>query len=171
MRLAAGLSGKTINMDIGVLRLLMKRAKCWNIVADDVKMFPKRACIVGKVLTPDQKAHLFRVAGAKSEWLVVHCAAVLAVSTTCRGVELKSLRWKNVDLFNRTLIVKRSKTEAGHRGIPLNADAMAALARLWERAQIHTRPILSTSFFLLVKMNELTRQGRRRVGELHGGHW
>jgi len=52
-------------------------------------------------------------------------------------VELKHLRWNNVGLFSRVLNVKRSKTEAGHRGIPLNADAMAALARLWERAQVH----------------------------------
>ena len=42
-----------------------------------------------------------------------------------------------MDLFDRVLNVSRSKTEAGHRGIPMNADAMAALARLWERAQVH----------------------------------
>jgi integrase len=136
-RLAAGLSGKTINMDVGVLRLLMKRAKCWRIVADDIKMFPKRGHIVGRVLTPEQKAQLFQVAGSKPEWMVAHCAAVLAVSTTCRGVELKHLRWSGVDLFNRVLNVRRSKRESGHRDIPLNTDAMAALARLWERAQAH----------------------------------
>jgi integrase len=136
-RLAAGLSGKTINMDIGVLRLMMKRAKCWRIVADDIKMFPKRGHIVGRVLTPEQKAQLFQTAGSKPEWMVAHCAAVLAVSTTCRGVELKHLRWSGVDLFNRVLNVRRSKRETGHRGIPLNADAMAALARLWERAEAH----------------------------------
>jgi integrase len=141
-RLAAGLSGKTINMDVGVLRLLMKRAKCWTIVADDIKMFPKRGCIVGRVLRPEQKAQLFQTAGSKPEWMVAHCAAVLAVSTTCRGVELKHLRWRGVDLFNRVLNVRRSKRESGHRDIPLNADAMSALARLWERAQIHnaTKP-------------------------------
>jgi len=68
---------------------------------------------------------------------VAFSAAVLAVSTTCRGVELKNLRWKDVDLFKREMAIKRSKTEAGHRTIPLNADAMSALARLWERAQAH----------------------------------
>jgi integrase len=136
-RLAAGLSGKTINMDVGVLRLLMKRAKCWRIVADDIKMFPKRGPIVGRVLTPEQKAQLFQTAGSKPEWMVAHCAAVLAVSTTCRGVELKHLRWTGVDLFNRVLNVRRSKRESGHRDIPLNTDAMAALARLWERAGVH----------------------------------
>jgi len=115
----------------------MKRAKCWRIVADDIRMFPKRGCIVGRVLRPEQKAQLFQTAGSKPEWMVAHSAAVLAVSTTCRGVELKHLRWSVVDLFNRVLNVRRSKRETGHRDIPLNADAMRALARLWERAQAH----------------------------------
>jgi integrase len=130
-------------MDVGVLRLMMKRAKRWTFVANDVKLFPKRARIVGRVLTPEQKAQLFQTAGIKSEWLVAYCAAVLAVSTTCRGVELKNLRWINIDLFERVLNVKRSKTDAGHRSIPLNADAMEALARLWERAEAYgaTNPV------------------------------
>jgi integrase len=50
---------------------------------------------------------------------------------------VKHLRWSGVDLFNRVLNVRRSKRETGHRDIPLNADAMAALARLWERAGVH----------------------------------
>ena len=67
--------------------------------------------------------------------MVAHCAAVLAVSTTCRGVEIKNLRWQDVDLFSRVATIRRSKTAAGHRTIPLNGDAMAALARLLERAR------------------------------------
>ncbi len=118
-----------------MLRLMMKRAKCWNIVADDVKMYPKRSRTIGRVLTADEKAHLFQLAGSKSEWLVAHCAAVLAVSTTCRSIELKNLRWVDVDLFNRRMMIRRSKTDARHRIIPLNSDAMAAFTRLLERAQ------------------------------------
>ena len=136
LRLSSGLSGKTINMDVGVLRLMMKRAKCWSVVADDVKLFPKRTRVVGRVLTPEQKAHLFQMAGNNPNWLVAHCAAVLAVSTTCRSVELKNLRWSDLDMFSRSMRIRRSKTDAGHRTIPLNDDAMAALARLWERAQL-----------------------------------
>src|SRR5215468_3218449 len=60
--------------------------------------------------------------------------AVLAVSTTYCGVEIKNLRWHDVDLFSRVATIRRSKTAAGHRTIPLNGDAMAALARLLERA-------------------------------------
>jgi integrase len=40
-----------------------------------------------------------------------------------RGCEIKGLRWRDVDMIGRSLTVKRSKTEAGERVIPLNADA------------------------------------------------
>lgn len=134
-RREAGLSSKTINMDVGVLRLLLKRAKTWTLVADDVKLFPKQPRIVAKVLTREQKTQLFRVASSRPDWMVAYCAAVLAVSTTCRSVELKNLRWADVDIFAQTIRIRRSKTEAGHRTIPLNRDATLALAKLRERAE------------------------------------
>jgi integrase len=136
-RLEQHISGRTINMEVGVLRRMLKRAKVWAAVGEDVKPFREHVHQPGKVLTTEQKQLLFETAATKPEWMVAHCAAVLAVSTTCRGVELKHVRWNNVDLFERVVHVKRSKTDAGHRSIPLNGDAMAALARLWERAQAH----------------------------------
>jgi integrase len=114
---------------------MLKRAKVWNVICEDVKALPERQETVGKVLSPDLKRKLFETAPSKSEWMVAHCAAVLAVSTTCRGVEIRNLRWRDVDLFSRVATIRRSKTAAGHRTIPLNGDAMAALARLLERAR------------------------------------
>ena len=133
-RLDAGVSGRTVNMETGVLRRMLKRAKVWNAISEDVKALPEQQGAVAKVLPPDLKRKLFETAASRPEWLVAHCAAVLAVSTTCRGVEIKNLRWQDVDLFNRVATIRRSKTAAGHRTIPLNGDAMAALARLLERA-------------------------------------
>jgi integrase len=100
-----------------------------------VKLFPKRPRIIPKVLTQAQKAHLFRVASSRADWMVAYCAGVLAVSTTCRSIELKTLRWADVDIFGQTMRIRRSKTEAGHRTIPLNRDATLALAKLRERAE------------------------------------
>jgi integrase len=134
-RLNAGISGRTVNMETGVLRRMLKRAKVWNAISEDVKALPERQGAVGKVLPADLKKLLFETAASKPEWMVAHCAAVLAVSTTCRGVEIKNLRWQDVDLFTRIAEIRRSKTSAGHRTIPLNGDAMAALARLLERAR------------------------------------
>ena len=134
-RRSSGISGRTLNMEIGVLRRITKRAKVWIVVAEDVKMDRENAAGIGRVLTVEQKKRLFETAATKDEWLVVYCGAVLAVSTTCRGIELKNLRWLDVDLFKRIVVIRRSKTQAGHREIPLNADSMAALARLRHRAE------------------------------------
>jgi len=65
----------------------VRAAGSWTLVADDVKLFPKHPRIIAKVLTREQKAHLFRVASSRPEWMVAYCAAVLAVSTTCRIFE------------------------------------------------------------------------------------
>jgi integrase len=48
---------------------------------------------------------------------------------------MRTLRWADVDLFKRELRIRRSKTQAGHRTLPLNSDALAAFGRLYERAQ------------------------------------
>jgi len=52
-----------------------------------------------------------------------------------RGCELKGLRWRDVNLIDRMLTVRRSKTEAGERVIPLNSDAMVTILELYKRAQ------------------------------------
>jgi len=113
----------------------MKRAKVWNVVAEDVKMDRENRGGIGRVLTADEKKIPFSTAGIKEDWRVAYCAAVLAVSTTCRGVELKNLRWCDVDLFARSITIRRSKTQAGHRTIPVNADAVSALGHLRQRAE------------------------------------
>jgi integrase len=54
-----------------------------------------------------------------------------------RGCEIKGLRWRDVDLIDRTLTVGRAttKTDAGERIIPLNANAVAAIVELYRLAQ------------------------------------
>jgi integrase len=136
-RLHAGISGRTVNMETGVLRRILKRAKVWNAISEDIKALPEHQGNVGKVLPSDLKQTLFETAASNPAWMVAHCAAVLAVSTTCRGIEIRNLRWRDVDLFGRLATIRRSKNAAGYRTIPLNGDAMAALARLLERAQAH----------------------------------
>ena len=132
----ATVSGRTLNMEVGVLRRLMKRAKLWSRVAEDVKLDREGLRPVAKVLPAEQKWLLFETAASNDNWLVAYCAAVLAVNTTCRGIELKHLRWSDVDLFDQSVSINRSKTAAGCRSIPLNGDALAALARLRKRAEI-----------------------------------
>jgi integrase len=135
-RKAEGVSGRTVNLEVTLIRQVLKRAKRWAVIADDVSTLPENQNVVGKVLTREQKLHMFRTAASKPEWDVAYCAGVLAANTTCRKVELLALRWSDVDLFARELSIERSKTEAGHRLIPLNDEAMAAFARLLKRAKV-----------------------------------
>jgi integrase len=131
----SSVSGCTINMEVFLIRQVLKRAKRWAMIADDVQSMPEHRNAVGRVMTQEEKLKLFRTASSKPSWLVAYCAAVIAVSTTCRKVEILNLRWANVDLFTRVAQIVRSKTSAGHRAIPLNADAMESFARLRQRAE------------------------------------
>ena len=133
-RIGEGVSGRTINMEVAVLRRMLKKAKRWAMLAEDVTMYSETSHI-GRALAAEEKKGLFQTAPKKPAWIVTYCAAVLAASTTCRGVELKSIRWREVDLFKREVRINRSKNDSGKRTIPLNDDAMAAFARLRERAE------------------------------------
>jgi len=134
-RKSEGVAGRTVNMEVTLIRQILKKAKRWSTIADEVSNLPENQTVVGRVVTKEQKLLLFRTAASKPEWEVAYCAAVVAVNTTCRKVELLNLHWSDVDLFARVLPIRRSKTEAGHRAIPLNNEAMAAFARLRRRAE------------------------------------
>jgi integrase len=85
-------------------------------------------------MTKPEKLKPFRTAFSKPSWLVTYC--VIAVSTTSRKVELLNLRWADVDLFARVMQIRRSKTAAGYRTIPLNGDALEEFARLRQGAEV-----------------------------------
>jgi integrase len=147
-RKGRGISNVTINMEIGILRRLLKRAKRWSLIADEIPRLPERRDI-GRAMTPDEKLRLLRIASARPEWETARLASILALNTTMRGCELKGLRWGDVDLLGRILTVRRSKTAAGERLIPLNADAMAAVLRLRERGKALFGDPISPDWYVL----------------------
>ena len=97
-------------MEVTLIRQVLKRAKRWSVIADEVSNLPENQNVVGKVLTLEQKLHLFRTAASKPEWDVAYCAGVIAVNTTCRKVELLTLRWLDVDLFKREFSIELVST-------------------------------------------------------------
>jgi len=103
-------------------------------LADEIPHLPERRDI-GRALQPEEKLHLLKLAQSKPEWETAYLASVLALNTTMRGCEIRELRWRDVDLMDRSLVIRRSKTLAGERMIPLNANAHTAIMRLRERAQ------------------------------------
>ena len=134
-RAEKGVGASYINMEMGVIRRILKRAKRWHVVADDLKPLKERRRI-GRALSQEEKARLLVMAASKPEWLNVRLAQTLALNTTMRGCEIKGLRWRDVDLIDRFLTIRRdtTKTDAGERVIPLNASAMAAIVELYRRA-------------------------------------
>ena len=133
-RKSDGVSNTTINMEIGILRRVLKRAKRWHFIADDVSRLPERRD-VGRALSKEQKARLLRIAATRPEWETALLAALLALNTTMRAAEIRGLKWGDINLMDRLLTIRRSKTRAGERVIPLNAEAMAAVLRLRERSK------------------------------------
>jgi integrase len=133
-RAKSGTSPAYVNMEMGSVRRILKRAKRWHLVAEDIRPLKERR-EVGRAMAHEEKVRLLRFAAVRPEWKVARCAAILALNTTMRGCELKGLRWRDVNLLDRMLTVRRSKTEAGERVIPLNKDAMAAILELYKRAQ------------------------------------
>jgi integrase len=136
-RKKAGMANGTINRDLDVLRGVLKRAKRWHLMADDIRPLPVRQNI-GRALAHDEKLRLLRLAASKSEWQNARLAAWLPFNTAMRAGEIRGLRWRDVDLIERTLSIQRAttKTDAGERVIPLNGGAWAAILELRQRAKL-----------------------------------
>jgi len=149
-RKARGISNTTVNMEIGILRRILKRAKRWHFVADEIRRLPERRDI-GRALQPDEKLRLLKVARSRPEWETAYLASLLALNTTMRGCEIKQLRWRDIDFIDHNLVIRRSKTEAGERLIPLNANAYQAIMRLRERARSLFGSDLQPDWYLFPK--------------------
>jgi hypothetical protein len=61
---------RTINIEIGVLRRVLKKFKLWTRFAEDYKRLPESKDI-GRALTPGEELKLFSVASTRPEWSVV----------------------------------------------------------------------------------------------------
>jgi integrase len=133
-RKKAGVANKTINLEIGVIRGVLKKAKRWHLLSDEIKPLPVRHQ-VGRALKPEEKLRLQETASANPAWENARLAMTLALNTTMRSCEVKGLQWLDVDFMERMITVRQSKTDAGRRMIPLNEEAREAILELYHRAQ------------------------------------
>jgi len=124
----------TLNAELGILRRIMKRARIWARVADDVRPL-REPSTIGRALTEEEKQRLLKTAALRPEWETAYLAGVLCLNTTARSCELKGLQWSDVDLFAKPLTIRKSKTTAGERVVPLTDVAASALARLRRRSE------------------------------------
>jgi len=131
-------SPRTVNLELKVMRQLLRTARLWFRLADDYETLKEDTKGPGRALTPEQEAKLFECAQKSLYLSAAFYAGIVAANTTMRGCELKGLQLRDVDLLNRTVTIRRNstKTDAGCRLIPLNNGAMWALTRLLERAKL-----------------------------------
>jgi len=118
-RLAAGVSGRTVNMEVGELsRAIGKR---WSELWPNVRKLEERKD-VGKALTPQEEYNLVAAAWAsKSPFLGPFVS--IALMTGMRSGEILGLKWGQVDLQQSIVTVGQAKTRAGTgRLIPMNED-------------------------------------------------
>jgi integrase len=161
-RAEQGVGPATLNAELGILRRVMKRARLWARVADDIRPL-KEPSTIGRALTEDDKQRLLKTAVMRPEWETAYLAAILCLNTTARGCELKALQWSDVDLFARTLTIRTSKTAAGERVVPLTDVATSALARLRRRAESFG-PVLPSHYIFAAFVPKFTFSGKKVIG-------
>ena len=133
-RSRTGVGPAIINMEVGVVRRILKRAKRWHLLGGDIRPL-KEPRFIGRALTYEEKLRLMRAAGQNEEWQRAEAAMSLALCTTMRGCEIKRLQWGDMDLLSHAILVRTSKTEAGERLIPMNGETMEIVALLRDRAK------------------------------------
>ncbi len=128
-RLASGAGPATVNRDLAVLRRMLKIAAQQRFIGEtpftSVEFLEERKYRrQPHVLTFDQQNKILSVAPPRIRLLVV-----LGTETGMRTGEMLSLRWKDVDTENDVIHVRRSKTLAGIRAVPISGYCKAELLR------------------------------------------
>lgn len=126
-----GAADKSIKLELGTLRGILKRAKLWATIAEDdlLPRLPHRDD-VGRAITPDEEK-LLLAACHQSRSRGLYTAVVIALNTGMRETEIRTLRWRQIDFDARTIMVGKAKTAAGTgRHIPLN-DRLTLAVRAW----------------------------------------
>ena len=165
----AGLKNSYNNLVVGATARVLKHAKVWRRIRDDVKRLSEKDIKpVARVLEREEKKRLFQVAGANPNWTIAYAAALIAATTTARGADLRGLRWSNVDLFEGVMTIPDSKSEAGKRRIPLNPDGKLGFRLLLDRA-VALRIAGSADFvFPACENGRMTQLAHRKRGALRG---
>lgn len=132
VRLAEKASPRTVNIEVAMLRQIMRKRGAWERIKPDVVMLAERQG-VGRALSPDEEAVLLSECG-KSRSRILLPFVMLALETGARFNTIRTLQWGNIDLANRCLKFGKDKTAAGTgRTVPLNERAMVTLTFWAER--------------------------------------
>lgn len=129
-RLKVGRKPSTINQELALLRSSINYVRHhWGIRLDNPvsRQRLKSTALRLRYLTKVEAHALVAAAGKKQ----VAAFIQLALHTGCRKTELLTLRWADIDLARRYLLLRPENTKANKaRAIPLNQSAIKALEQL-----------------------------------------
>jgi integrase len=121
-----GASNRSINIEVSLIRMVMRKAKKWGDIEDEVKMLQEQESPGRELSDEELKALLAACKASSSRGL--HTAVLVSVHSAVRNEELRLLRWYQVELDEGTITVGKSKTIGGKdRIVPLSQTAWNAL--------------------------------------------
>jgi len=131
-RLRQDAAPKTINLEVGTLRAILRKYRLWANIQPDVTMLRVRDD-AGRALSQEEEKALLREC-RQSRSRSLYVAVEMALGTCMRYSEIRLLRWSQLDFVRNELRVGRSKTEHGEgRVIPLNQRVRTVLEFWAER--------------------------------------
>jgi integrase len=129
LRLEQAASPKTVNLEVGTLRAVLRKNRLWATIQPDVRMLRVREDL-GRAISCNEETALLKACRA-SRSRSLYPAVLLALNTCMRYSEIRLLQWKQVDFNSSAVTVGFSKTESGTgRVLPLN-DRAVAILRFW----------------------------------------
>jgi len=137
-RLREKAAPKTVNLEVGTLRAILRKHRLWANIQPDITMLRVRDD-VGRALSPtEEKALLRECRNSRSRSLYV--AVEVALGTCMRYSEIRLLRWNQIDFGRSELRVGKSKTEHGDgRVIPLS-HRVRTVIEFWTQCFTSCKP-------------------------------
>jgi integrase len=137
-RLTEGASNRTVNIEVGMLRQIMRKYGAWARIQADVTML-KEKDDAGQALTSEQETMLLLECGRSASRALFPFVA-MALETGARYNTIRTLQWGNIDFANRCLKFGKDKTASGTgRTIPLNQRAIETL-KFWAQQIPNRQP-------------------------------
>src|SRR6202021_1235648 len=94
-----GVSNRTVNLEMGVLRSILRRYRMWEAIAADVD-FLQESPSPGRALTHEEESGLLDVA-SKSRCRSLYPVVMLALNSGMRASEIRNLTWAQVDFLGQ----------------------------------------------------------------------
>jgi len=137
-RLAESASPRTVNIEVAMLRQIMRKTGAWERIRQDVVMLKERED-AGRALTSEEETALLCECG-RSRSRILLPFVTLALETGARFNTIRTLQWSNIDFVNRCLKFGKDKTSAGTgRTVPLNQRAAETL-KFWAQQFPNRQP-------------------------------